>query len=341
MRLDDVRGIKAVLAADLGASPELVVSRDLGAALPAGPTREAARLRPGIALGVAPAGGGEYRLAVRVQRRDLLAGPALGRIRAATRGEIDVAYMGAVTKRQSLAGMRDRVRPLRIGLSVAHRDVTAGTIGALLRDTDGDGWLLLSNNHVLANENRARLGDEVLQPGPADGGRRPADVIGLLDRFVPLARDGINLVDAALAAVDPEIAADAAEIEGLGALSGTADQAEVVEVAKLGRTTGPTRGRITAFEVDNVVVSYDLGLLRFDDQIEISGEAEAFSAGGDSGSLVVATEGGSAGDGEVAAVGLLFAGSDQGGPDGLGVTFANPIATVLERVGGVEPTGTR
>jgi hypothetical protein len=38
------------------------------------------------------------------------------------------------------------------------------------------------------------------------------------------------------------------------------------------RTTELTRGRATAFELDNVVVGYDLGNFRFDNQIEIESD---------------------------------------------------------------------
>jgi hypothetical protein len=93
-------------------------------------------------------------------------------------------------------------------------------------------------------------------------------------------------------------------------------------VYKVGRTTGSTRGRVTAFDVDNVVVAYDAGNLRFDNQIEIEGTGRtSFSDGGDSGSLIV--------DESMQAVALLFAGGDQGGSNGLGLTYANPIQRVL------------
>ena len=95
------------------------------------------------------------------------------------------------------------------------------------------------------------------------------------------------------------------------------------EVAKLGRTTGLTRGRVTAFELDNVVVGFDIGNLRFDDQVEIEGAGEGpFSDGGDSGSLIVGRD--------KRGVALLFAGSDQGGENGQGLTFANPLRAVLD-----------
>jgi hypothetical protein len=96
-------------------------------------------------------------------------------------------------------------------------------------------------------------------------------------------------------------------------------------VAKVGRTTGPTQGRISAIEVDDVVVEYDVGEVSFDDQIEIeSTGAGAFSAGGDSGSLIL--------DEEFRACGLLFAGSETGGSNGRGLTYANPIAVVLKKL---------
>jgi len=77
-------------------------------------------------------------------------------------------------------------------------------------------------------------------------------------------------------------------------------------VGKVGRTTGTTRGRVVTFELDNLLVSYDVGTIRFDHQIEIEGEGDRpFSQGGDSGSLIV--------DADRRAVALLFAGSDQGG----------------------------
>jgi hypothetical protein len=94
-------------------------------------------------------------------------------------------------------------------------------------------------------------------------------------------------------------------------------------VAKIGRTTGRTLGRVTAFEIDNVAVRFDIGELRFDNQIEIEGESDGpFSDGGDSGSLIVGAD--------RRALALLFAGSDQGGVNGQGLTYANPIQAVLE-----------
>ena len=69
-------------------------------------------------------------------------------------------------------------RPVPIGVSTGHPDITAGTIGA--RVTDGSNVYALSNNHVYANSNAASDNDPVLQPGPTDGGKVATDVIGTL-----------------------------------------------------------------------------------------------------------------------------------------------------------------
>ena len=94
-------------------------------------------------------------------------------------------------------------------------------------------------------------------------------------------------------------------------------------VHKVGRTTGVRHGRVTAFELDGVAVEYDLGVISFDDQIEIEGAGNrAFSDAGDSGSLIV--------DDQMRAAALLFAGGDHGGSNGKGLTYANPIGAVLK-----------
>jgi hypothetical protein len=229
--------------------------------------------------------------------------------------------------------LQRRVRPLRPGLSLGHPGVTAGTLGGFVRRPGADGLLVLSNNHVLAHSDGAVEGDPALQPGVADGGTA-GDRIGALSDFVRLSADPGNLVDAAVAALDAGVEADPTDYPGGALLADVAapddlDPDELVE--KLGRTTGHTRGRITAVEVDGVGVQYDDGVHTFDDQVEIEGLTGAFSAGGDSGSVIWRSR-------DRAPLGLLFAGSTEGGSAGGGVTFANPMATVLRALGMEWPT---
>lgn len=302
----------------------LDAARELKAQLQAsGDTR--ALDAPPVALGIAPADGG-VRLAVRVESLSAGGEAAVARIEERAAGEIDVRETGPIVAQ---AGEQERVRPLLAGFSVAHVDVTAGTIGGFVTVGADAALRVLSNNHVLANEDDARRGDAVLQPGPYDGGRDPQDRIGAFERAVALRDSGANLVDAALAALADGIEAEPLDYGELGALAGVLDDpAEAGAVAKRGRTTGYTRGRVTAFELDGVQVGYTRGTLTFDDQIEIESTGSgSFSAGGDSGSLIVTAET------APRAVGLLFAGSETGGPGGTGLTFANPIAAVLRELG--------
>jgi hypothetical protein len=276
-----------------------------------------------IALGVARASAGDYSLAVRVQSPLLLEGEEIAAIRHMAKGEVDVKYVGQIQKRQA-PWYQQNCRPVRIGCSIAHFKVTAGSVAAFAQSA-AQVRMLLSNNHVLANENGAAVGDPILQPGPFDGGQNPADRVGTLTQFVPLNFSAVNTVDCAIATLDDGVAFDSKNLDLLGQFSGVrtspADVGDVV--AKIGRTTGVTNGKITAIELDNVTVGYDNGNATFNGQIEIEGTGTLpFSSGGDSGSLVV--------DQNNLATALLFAGGETGGSNSMGLTYANPIGTVLQ-----------
>lgn len=216
---------------------------------------------------------------------------------------------------------RDRWdRPVPIGVSTGHPDVTAGTIGA--RVTDGSSVYALSNNHVYANENNANIGDPVLQPGTHDGGMVPDDSIGTLSAFVPISFTDVNVVDAAIALSSIASLDNTTPPDGYGApKSTTADASIGMKVLKYGRTTGQTKGRVYAINV-TVDVWYDSGVARFENQIVIT--PGTFSAGGDSGSLIVVDS--KRTNDHLKPVGLLFAGSSR-------YTIANPIELVLDAFG--------
>lgn len=94
-------------------------------------------------------------------------------------------------------------RPVAGGVSIGHGCGDTGTLGCLVRDDREEGVYILSNNHVLARCNQATPGDTIVQPGPADGGQVPADVLAEPDRWVDITFGGhqLNRVDAALARV--------------------------------------------------------------------------------------------------------------------------------------------
>jgi hypothetical protein len=212
-----------------------------------------------------------------------------------------------------------RIRPAEGGWSVGHVRITAGTIGTCVYDILPGGsvspprhgigipnrYYILSNNHILANSNRANLGDDIVQPGPMDGGVMPSDHIADLSRFIPIRFDPPiprpqhnNLVDAAIA--EGQFHDLDREIYWIGYVRGWRPRANVrvgTFVQKTGRTTNFTTGRITVVNA-TVDVNYPgIGVARFVDQIITT----FMSRPGDSGSLVTTLD-------EVA-VGLLFAGS--------------------------------
>ena len=326
MNLSSARELKASLIKQL--LPNLPVTVR-SAALPGGAARSRSRpapARPKLAIGLAPKGRGEFDLAVRVQERAMQHSRELELITSEARGEVDVRYIGRVHKLDA-AWFRGRRRPLQIGVSVGHVNISAGTLGAFVKPRVGGKTGILSNNHVLANENRGKVGDDIIQPGDYDTGSAPADRVAALAGFVRLQRNAPNGVDAAWASLRKGVEGKFDALRGLGKLKGVGDGVidEGMEVAKLGRTTGLTRGKVTAFEVDDVAVEFDVGVLTFNGQIEIEGaEDDAFSAGGDSGSLIVGND--------RRAVALLFAGGDQGGSNGQGLTYANPIHDVLDQL---------
>lgn len=219
---------------------------------------------------------------------------------------------------------KHRLRPARPGCSVGFQlddqpgFLMAGTFGAVVRDNAG--LYILSNNHVLANENRLPLQSQIFQPGLLDGGSSGSDRIARLSRFVEIRRHQPNTVDCAIARVDKPNHVRAVFLPKVGRLRNgiPVEAREEMGVHKVGRTTGYTEG--TVFDINaDITVDYDIGPIIFQNQALIKGKQGSFSAAGDSGSVIVdqATNQPTA---------LLFAGSSV-------FTVANHIAEVLLQLG--------
>lgn len=243
----------------------------------------------------------------------------------------------------------DRMRPARPGTSLGHYRVTAGTLGCLVYR--GSEIYVLSNNHVLANSNDARVGDAVWQPGPADGGG-PDDQIGHLAEFVPIAFNGqpdpnpgppeegsgcLPLVSALanlltqLQLRPPPVApknAPGRNLVDCALARPTRPDLVMPDILGLGVPAGVSHatlgtpvqksGRTTGYTRGTILqldvtatINYDNGAAVFTNQLM----AGPMSQGGDSGSLVL--------DMQMNAVGLLFAGSPA-------TTIINPIQFVLD-----------
>lgn len=264
-------------------------------------------------------------------------------------GEItDVMEVGDI----QLLGRTDLNRPAKPGMSIGHYKISAGTLGAVVRDRETGETLILSNNHVLANisdgtDERSKIGDPILQPGRYDGGT-DNDVIARLERFVPLYKDiglpschianwfsaccnmliGLvkpqyhirvlrktgkaNAVDAALAKPVDQNLV-APEVFELGPVKGIKAAKPGMVIKKSGRTTGVTESKIKVMDATLKISLGGREIGVFEDQVV----AGPMSEPGDSGSLILTEDN--------YAVGLLFAGSNK-------ATVINRIETVMDRL---------
>jgi hypothetical protein len=229
-------------------------------------------------------------------------------------------------------------------------DCCSGTLGALVQDASGRQYLL-SNNHVLARSDQATVGDTIVQPGLIDNNCTPNGdgtgtvPVAALTAWLPLRSLQTN-VDAAIAQVASHTVDPAGSILELGlrqpdgslgaappGVSSTGGKGEnatlQLRVAKSGRTTGLTCGRVSAIDLDVAVDYYrDCAETKpyltktFTSQIAVTGDR--FGDAGDSGSLLVDAA-------NAEPVGLFFA----GGIDASGVShgIASPAPDVLNALG--------
>lgn len=212
---------------------------------------------------------------------------------------------------------RARHRPFSGGDSISHPITPLGTVATEVIDPHNLGArYILSCNHVLAALNRAAIGDTVLQPAFADGGRASFDACGFVDRYVPIRfwPQGGNRVDAAVARVNPRDVIPFVDWVGVPAGTRAGKSMSPGErVFKTGRTTLLNSGQVVAVNVSGWIYypAFFGGFSAafFEEQIITSGMAGF----GDSGSLLF--------DEDRNAVGLLFGGSPTH-------TFFNDIVEV-------------
>lgn len=217
-------------------------------------------------------------------------------------------------------------RPVPIGVSTSPvvSLCYSGTLGCKAFSTlDRNASFVLSNNHVLVNENTSSA-LTILQPATGDTNCRYSlnDRIAVTAYYVPITftKTANNTVDAAIARMDAGKVSAKTPTDGYGAPQSSAVYPQVgMKVMKYGRTTGFTKGTITAINV-TINVGYSKGTARFIRQFEVKGDnGKIFSSGGDSGSLVVTAA-------DRRPVGLHFAG---GGAYG----YSNQIADVMSVFG--------
>jgi hypothetical protein len=239
--------------------------------------------------------------------------------------------------------------PITLGTSggnVHDEDATecaSGTLGSLV--VRAGTQYILSNNHVLADQDAGTIGDAIIQPGLIDTpvaceSSGTTSTVANLSQFINLEQpSGCSSnctppADAAIAQVVSGAVNTSGNIIELGdsapggipndgppastILPVTSLVPNTTAVAKSGRSTGLTCSTVEATNMD-VSVQYNHGLggaqftAQYTNQIAIN--SGTFSAAGDSGSLIVSQAG-------AQPVALLYAGSSTD-------TVGAPVATVL------------
>jgi hypothetical protein len=217
-------------------------------------------------------------------------------------------------------------RNMHFGVSGGNvNDITSafccsGTLGSLLHA--GTIQYILSNNHILARQDQASAGEDISQPGLIDNGCQVATIVADFTRAVKLG----NNVDCAIAQVRSGTMDSTGFIQGIGTISSVVKAPSVgLAVEKSGRTTGTTTGTIGSIHT-SVNVQYQIRcgqgkkyVISYTNQVVVN--SNSFSAGGDSGSLILTN------NSCHQPVALLFAGSSS-------TTISNPIGAVLSKLGG-------
>jgi hypothetical protein len=211
-----------------------------------------------------------------------------------------------------------RIRPACPGCCIVAAGATdisftfPGTFGAVLEDGNRNTYIL-SNNHVLANEDQNSPSTPIYQPSTDANTNKIAE----LSAVVPLRRPAGNKVDCALARVMQPGDVSGIPLDPVGPLSSDApiDAAPGMKVEKVGAATAHTTGTVSgvgeAFRIDE----YMTGPVLLIDQIHIEDGAQPFCDHGDSGSLIIDTE-------TRQATGLLTINMD-------GFALANRLSNVL------------
>src|SRR5262245_3548365 len=231
-----------------------------------------------------------------------------------------------ISKGSADGGPNHRIQNPHFGVSggnvsdITRRFCCSGTLGALVRDTSNTLYIL-SNNHVLGLSGQASPGDDISQPGLIENGCQTQPIVA---DFTTAPLLGSSNVDAAIAQLRSGAMDATGFIEDIGPPSSIVMAPSVgLSVAKSGRTTGFTTGDIASIDT-NVRVQYQRScgqgkkfIVSYTNQVVIN--SATFSAGGDSGSLIVTN------DSNHQPVALLFAGSST-------TTIGNPVGQVLTQV---------
>lgn len=209
----------------------------------------------------------------------------------------DVVELGEIEAQKN---HRDKYRPALGGVSIGHKDITAGTLGIVLWSSRLEKPVILTNNHVGACSNKGNIGDPVFQPGPADHKRIEETEIGKLADFVEIAENKKNKQDSSAIKINNLDDVKPNHIDGYGVVTGFDLKPENNMKVRISSRTKPemSEGQVTDTSA-TISVKFNNFTAKFSDQILTT----PMSQPGDSGSIAITPKN--------KIVGLLFAGSSN------------------------------
>jgi hypothetical protein len=218
----------------------------------------------------------------------------------------------------------------------------AGTMGCLVRDAQGSLYGL-TNNHISGSCSFAGVGLPILAPGVVDvvPGCVPPFTIGFHANSLPFlagSADNVNPkdnLDAAMFRIRDEGLVSSFQRADYDTPANAAPLAADLEVEKVGRTTGHTRGKVIGEMFGACGIPYSAalygfsGIVSFEPVFTIAGHGGLFSDAGDSGSLITTIDQ----NGQRYAVGIVIGGRVDGSAAGGKTTIALPISPILQGLG--------
>lgn len=189
---------------------------------------------------------------------------------------------GTATDVVPIARPMHQARPAPPGSSISHATGGRGTLGAIVERPNDNKYYLLSAAHVLAPDNQAQPGDAILEPAGA-----AVDPIATLTEYEPLDFDGgPNVMDAGIARVARKSDVRL-PIPRIGAINPRPMEVYLYQsTRKTGSSTRHTLGVVTDVSAD-LEFLVDGESILYVDAVQIMGCGGDFSAGGDSGSVVI------------------------------------------------------
>lgn len=218
----------------------------------------------------------------------------------------------------------------------------AGTLGCLVRDAAGVLYGL-SNNHVSGSCNYAPVGLPIVAPGVLDVSpiNPPPFTLGFHVRQLPMQMGDPTIVDSTQnqdAAIfnifNPGIISSMQQSH-YDTPASAIDLRPGMEVEKVGRSSGHTKGRVVCQAIGPIDVAYTApqhnfnGMVYFEPMYFVHGLSDRFSEAGDSGSLVVHQDAA----GVRHAVGIVVAGGEDSSAPGGKLSLIMPIRPILDQLG--------